>query len=126
MTWIHILCTIKVVAPSKTKPLCKLLSEGDVVAFNAQVAKLGTADLVDADLRGLDLRQAHLKQADLRGAYLRDADLRGVDLSGAKLEGTSLNHAHVSGVLFPLNIAPEEIRLSVEYGTRMRLSNRSA
>ena len=73
-----------------------------------------------ADLRGADLRQADLKKIVLRNAYLRDADLRGQDLSHMDLSGCSLFHAKVSGCFFPADIAPEEIRLSLEFGTRMR------
>jgi uncharacterized protein YjbI with pentapeptide repeats len=108
--------------PSKANPLCQRLSEGDVIGFNHEAEKMGgKVDLSGCDLRGLDLRQARLKAADLRGAYLRDADLRGADLSEALLDGASFNHAKISGVLFPPTLPPEEIRLSVEYGTRLRL-----
>jgi uncharacterized protein YjbI with pentapeptide repeats len=106
---------------SKRKPLCHLLSNGEVDAFNREVTRLGgTADLADADLRGVDLRHASLKHADLTGAYLRAADLRGVDLSEAQLAGASLRQAQVSGTLFPVSLGAEEIRMSVELGTRMR------
>jgi hypothetical protein len=36
------------------------------------------------------------------------------------LEGASLHAAHVSGAYFPLELAPEEIEMSVRLGTRMR------
>ena len=107
-------------APSKQKPLCKLLSAGNIDAFNRDIGPSKAADLVDADLRGLDLRRANLKQADLRGAYLRHTDLRGLDLSEANLDGASIRQAQISGVLFPRNLTADEIRLSAEFGTRLR------
>ncbi|HHN74351.1 MAG TPA: pentapeptide repeat-containing protein [Acidobacteria bacterium] len=106
-------------ALSATKTHCALLREEKIDEFNV-MARSQTPDLVNANLRSVDLRQAHLKRADLRGAYLRGADLRGVDLPEAQLDGASLHHAQVGGVLFPPNLPAEEIRLSVQLGTRMR------
>ncbi|MFN7964378.1 MAG: pentapeptide repeat-containing protein [Acidobacteriota bacterium] len=102
-----------------TKPHCQLLRQERVDEFN-RVAANETPDLADANLRGCDLRAADLKTADLRGAYLRAADLRGVDLSSAMLDGASIHEAKVSGVLFPADFDAAEIRLSIEYGTRLR------
>ena len=78
-------------------------------------------DFSDCNLRGFDLSEMSLKKVTLRGAYLHSADLRGVDLSLHNPEGCSLHKAKISGTLFPPNISAEEIRLSVEYGTRLRL-----
>jgi uncharacterized protein YjbI with pentapeptide repeats len=61
-----------------------------------------------------------LKDADLSGAYLRGANLSGQDLSLAKMHGASLKSAKISGCLFPASISAEEIRLSVDLGTRLR------
>jgi uncharacterized protein YjbI with pentapeptide repeats len=58
---------------------------------------------------------------DLSGAYLRTTDLRGVDLSQANLEGASIHEEKISGTLFPENLSPEEIMLSVTRGCRMRV-----
>ncbi|HHQ9807414.1 TPA: pentapeptide repeat-containing protein, partial [Pseudomonas aeruginosa] len=44
----------------------------------------------------------------------------GVDLREARLEGASLAHAQISGTYFPLRLAPDEIRMSVNFGTRLR------
>jgi uncharacterized protein YjbI with pentapeptide repeats len=66
-------------------------------------------------LRGLDAAGL-----DFNNAYLRNANLRGVDFSTARLEGASLNSAKISGAYFPVDLAPEEIALSVAHGTRMR------
>ena len=37
-----------------------------------------------------------------------------------------LRDEEISGVFFPDDIAPEEIRLSVEFGTRLRLIKQSS
>ena len=79
------------------------------------VANLTETDLWHVDLRGLDA-----DGLDFSHCYFRGADLRGVDLSHAKLHGASFNSAKISGLLFPLELAPEEIKLSVDYGTRVR------
>ncbi|MCA9728422.1 MAG: pentapeptide repeat-containing protein [Candidatus Eisenbacteria bacterium] len=103
----------------RKKPAIELLVEGRYQEFNKMAAD-GAVDLENADLRMADLRNAHLRTANLRGAYLRNADLRGVDLSEADLEGASLNSARVSGCYFPPSVGADEIRLSVEHGTRIR------
>jgi len=91
--------------------------------YNAYAdARGGKVDLSNAHLRAYDLRKCKLANANLAGAYLRAADLRSVDLSLANLEGASLKEAKVSGTLFPPNLTPEEIRLSLEYGTRLRVT----
>ncbi len=95
------------------------LREGWTDDFNRMAAQ-ETPELRNADLRMLDLRKADLTRADLRGAYLRNADLRGLDLSGAMMDGASLHDARVAGVLFPANLSPDEIHLSLTFGTRMR------
>ena len=46
------------------------------------------------------------------------ADLLRASLTRADLRGASLHEARISGVFFPANLAPEEIRLSVLLGTR--------
>ena len=97
-----------------------LLREGQYEIFN-QRAETAPPDLANCDLRLVDLRPANLKRAILTGAYLRNADLRGVDLSEALLEGASLHAARISGAYFPPSLSAEEIRLSAETGTRMRM-----
>jgi uncharacterized protein YjbI with pentapeptide repeats len=64
--------------------------------------------------------QAKGTPPQLANADLRMADLRGLDRSEADLHGASRHEARISGVFFPANLAPEEIRLSVLLGTRMR------
>ena len=101
-------------------PMYQLLRVDDVKAFNAKKQKGETCDLRGVDLRALDLRGLDADGLDLSDSYLRDADLRGVDFSGAVMQGVSLRGAKISGTYFPPQLSAEEIRLSVEFGTRMR------
>jgi len=99
-----------------------LLREGNIEEFNREVEKSNDrVDLENCNLRGLDLRETNLKRANLKNSYLKMADLRGVDLSEALLEGASINKARISGVYFPKELSAEEILLSVEHGTRLRI-----
>lgn len=98
-----------------------LIQEERFLEFNNLVDQTGgVVDLTGAHLRGYDLRKCKLRHADLTGAYLRSADLRSLDLSEARLDGASMKEAKVSGALLPRSMPAEEIRLSLEYGTRMR------
>ncbi len=106
----------------KSDPLYQLLRDEQVDAFNKEVAAGAIVDLADADLRNVHLQGADLRRANLRGAYLRGANLKGCDLSEADLTGASIHEAHISGCLFPANISATEIRLSHEFGTRMRVN----
>lgn len=101
----------------KDSPLAKILREGGTVSA---VAPDQVPDLSHANLRGADLRHTDLRRADLRGAYCHSTDLRGVDLSEARIEGASFHMARVSGAYFPANVSADEIRLSLEIGTRIR------
>lgn len=96
------------------------LRSGDLERFHALIAERDSVDFTDCDLRGTVMRHAEIDKLILRGSYLRDADLRGLDLREKDLEGCSLFHAKVSGAYFPPQFSAEEIRLSVELGTRLR------
>ena len=96
------------------------LRSGDVEAYHREIAGRETVDFCNVDFRGVDLRGAELQKVDLRGAYMRDADLRGLDLRSLDLEGCTLLHAKIGGAYFSSDLSPEEIRLSVEHGTRLR------
>lgn len=99
----------------------ELIQEEKFDRFNALVeSQSGRVDLSGAHLRSYDLRKCHLTKADLSNAYLRTTDLRGLDLSTSNLTGASIKEAKISGVLFPPNLSPMEIMLSVQYGTRLR------
>jgi hypothetical protein len=102
-------------------PLYQLLREGKVKEFNEKKQSGEYCNLRGCDFRSLDLRGVDAAGLDLRGAYFRQADLRGVDLRGALLDGCSINGAKISGTYFPLNIPAEEILLSLEHGTRLRV-----
>jgi uncharacterized protein YjbI with pentapeptide repeats len=106
-------------------PLYKLLRDEDVAAFNKKREAGASYDFRGCSFRGSDLRGLEADGIDFRDAYFRDADLRGVDLRQALLDGASLGSAKVSGAFFPDHIAAEEIRLSIEYGTRLRASKRA-
>ena len=101
-------------------PLYKLLQDENIKEFNARRAKGETVDLNGAMLRGLDLRFMNAAGLDLGNAYLRGADLRGIDFRTTNLEGASIAETKISGCFFPRELSAEEIRLSVEKGTRMR------
>jgi uncharacterized protein YjbI with pentapeptide repeats len=106
-------------------PLYKLLRNEQVAAFNKQREPERSYDFRGCSFRGSDLRGLDAQGLDLRDCYFRDADLRGVDLRQALLEGASLGSAKISGVFFPDDIAAEEVRLSVELGTRLRTIKRN-
>lgn len=98
-----------------------LIQEEKFAEFNNLVENSGgVVDLTGAHLRGYDMRKCKLRKADLTNAYLRSCDLRSLDLSEAKLDGASMKETKVSGTLFPRNLQAEEIRLSLEFGTRLR------
>ena len=98
------------------------LRDGEKKLFNQLVAKLNDPiDLENCNLQGIDLRGVNLKKANLQNSYLKNADLRGVDLSNALMDGASIHRARIGGALFPINLEPAEIRLSLDFGTRMRI-----
>ncbi len=100
--------------------LYQLLRSENVKAFNERVAGGGECQLQGCDFRGLDLRGLNADGLDFTDAYLRGTDLRGIDFRTAKLEGASIIMAKISGCYFPAELAPEEIALSLNHGTRMR------
>ncbi|HUO95533.1 MAG TPA: pentapeptide repeat-containing protein [Steroidobacteraceae bacterium] len=102
-------------------PMYLLIREGRVEEFNRRKAAGEKYELRGANLRGLDLRELDVAGGiDFSNAYLRQADLRGLNLAKCRLEGASLHAAHVSGVLFPVELEPAEIEMSVRIGTRLR------
>jgi uncharacterized protein YjbI with pentapeptide repeats len=101
-------------------PLYDLLHEEQVAEFNRRKAAGESGLLRGGDYRGLDLRNLDADGLDLSDAYFRGADLRGIDFRHTNLEGASIADAHISGCYFPDALTPEEIRLSLNLGTRMR------
>ena len=96
------------------------MRDGRVTEFNARESQSPTVQLTDYHFRCLDMRGLDAEGIDFSNSYFRAADLRGIDFSKACLAGASLNDARISGALFPVELAPEEIILSIEHGTRMR------
>mgnify|MGYP002640880077 FL=1 len=107
--------------PKVTKdPMYQLLRVDNIKAFNLKKEAGSTCDLVCVNLRGLDMRGINTDGLNFTDSYMRVADLRGVDFRNAILEGVNIQGAKISGTYFPAELAPEEIRLSHELGTRMR------
>ena len=106
-------------------PKVELLFEENIEKFNRLAAEGKAPDLRNTNLSSLDLRSARLRGLDLSGCYFKNADLRGVDLTGCNLHGASMEKAKISGCFFPENIDLYEIMLSVEQGTRIRVSTRA-
>ena len=104
----------------KRQPRSPLFYEENSEKFNELVAQGQVPHLQNQNLANLDLRTYDLSKMDLSGSYMRGANLSGVDLRGANLSGVSLKDARVSGCYFPQDISAEEIRLSLEFGTRVR------
>ncbi|MSP37853.1 MAG: hypothetical protein EXR70_05125 [Deltaproteobacteria bacterium] len=102
------------------EPLFQLLREENVKEFNRRKAAGETVQFQDCDFRHLDLRGLDAAGIDFSNSYFRAADLRGIDFSTANLSGVSLNNSRISGALFAIELAPEEIELSVNRGTRLR------
>lgn len=100
--------------------LYQLIRNENVEAFNSQRDKSKPLNFRGLDFRNQDLRGMDVTNVDFTDCYFRSADLRGLDLRTCKLDGASMHNARVSGAYFPDNISPWEIRLSIEFGTRMR------
>jgi uncharacterized protein YjbI with pentapeptide repeats len=101
-------------------PLYQLLRSEDIKGFNEQRDKLDASRLKSGDYRGRDLRNMNAAELDFSDSYFRNTDLRGIDFRQTNLEGASLIDAKVSGTYFPEALSAEEIRLSLDTGTRLR------
>jgi len=106
----------------KQDPLYRLLRNEDIDGFNANRDSMDTSELKSGDYRGRDLRKMNADGLDFSNAYFRNSDLSGIDFRNTNLEGASLLDCKLSGVYFPSELSPEEIRLSRDMGTRMRYS----
>lgn len=104
----------------KTDPLYQLLRQEDIKGFNDQRDSLDSSELKSGDYRGRDLRNMNASGLDFSNSYFRNADLSGIDFRTTNLEGSSLLDAKLSGTYFPRELSPEEIRLSLDTGTRLR------
>ena len=103
-------------------PAYQLLRAQRINDFNTQKAQLDLSKLRGSDFRGLDLRNWDVDGLDLTDAYFRLTDLRGIDFRNANLQGASLAEARISGCYFPAALSSDEIRLSLQFGTRLRYS----
>jgi len=103
-------------------PLYTLLQDEKIDAFNKKKQSSKNLDLNGAFFRGLDLRKMDANGLNLSNAYFRGADLRGVDFSNCNLEGASIGESKISGCFFPKQLSADEIRLSLDKGTRLRYS----
>lgn len=101
-------------------PLYQLLRNENIKEFNEQRHTLSTENLRSGDYRGRDLRNMEADGLDFSDSYFRNTDLRGIDFRHSNLAGASLIDAKVSGTYFPEALSAEEIRLSLETGTRLR------
>ncbi|UCH10165.1 MAG: pentapeptide repeat-containing protein [Fidelibacterota bacterium] len=101
----------------------RLLREDKIDDFNAKRAAGEACDFRGADFRNVDLHGADVRNIDFSDCYFRQANLRGLDMSTCRLEGASIRDARISGTYFPKELTPEEIRLSHQFGTRMRYRN---
>jgi len=101
-------------------PLYQLLRNEQIREFNEQRDTLDAGNLRSGDYRGRDLRNMNADGLDFSNSYFRNTDLRGIDFRNTNLEGASLIDAKVSGTYFPDALSAEEIRLSLDTGTRLR------
>lgn len=97
-----------------------LLHHEKIAEFNSRHEEAKAALLKGGNYRGLDLRNLNADGLDFSDAYFRGADLRGIDFRNTILEGASMIDAKISGCYFPKELSPEEIRLSITQGTRLR------
>jgi uncharacterized protein YjbI with pentapeptide repeats len=104
----------------KEDPLYQLLRTEDIKGFNEQRDQLDASELKSGDYRGRDLRNMNADGLDFSNSYFRNADLSGIDFRNTNLEGASLLDAKLSGTYLPAELSPQEIRLSLDTGTRLR------
>jgi len=102
--------------------LYSLLREHRISEFN-NLRDRGEAgnDLRGLSFRGSDLRSLNADGLDFSNCKFKQADLRGINFNNTKLDGASLYGSKISGCLFPKSISPQEILLSVQQGTRLRV-----
>ncbi len=110
------------ISAEKNLQMFNMLIDGNIGRFNEERGKGVLPDFANKNLRGIDLRRADLNGVNLHGAILSNTDIRGIDMYNCDMEGASMRAAKISGVLFPQNLAPEEIMMSVQYGTRLRIT----
>ncbi len=101
--------------------LYQMIRQGKIEEFNLQRKKeTDPPDFSGLDFRAMDLRGMDVENIDFSNSYFRQADLRGLNMKSCNMEGASIHGAHISGTYFPRELSSTEIRLSLQYGTRMR------
>lgn len=101
-------------------PMYLLIRNEEIDEFNARRLKGEECNFSGLDFRGLDLQGFDLDNINFSNSYLRMANLSGIDMRTCNLEGASILSANISGTYFPNELHPEEIKISVEFGTCMR------
>lgn len=96
----------------------------DVDTFNKICLTHDHFDLSSHSFLSVDFRKFDLSKAlfNFDNCYFKSSDLRGQTLSHSSFSGASMHLARVSGVLFPDNVSAQEIELSINKGTRIRLA----
>ncbi len=105
-------------------PMYLLLKDGKIAEFNRLKKEGRAANLVGCDFSAMDLRGMDPQGLDFTDSFFHQTDLRGLDLRSANLEGASIHGAHIAGAYFPPDILPDEIEMSFQHGTRMRVVRR--
>ena len=100
--------------------LYQLIRDDRIDEFNQRWTKGDRIDMRGLNFRNQDLRQLIVEDIDFSDCYFRGTDLRGLDMRSCNLTGATIFGAKISGVYFPEQISPQEIDLSLRYGTRMR------
>jgi uncharacterized protein YjbI with pentapeptide repeats len=101
-------------------PLYQMLRNELIAEFNVARETVDITNLRSGDYRGRDLRNLNADGLDFSDSYFRNSELKGIDFRNTNLEGASIIDAKISGCYFPDQLSPEEIRLSLETGTRLR------
>ena len=109
------------ISPEKNIQMFDMLIDGNIDKFNDERTKGNLPDFSKKNLRGIDLRRADFDGVSLHDAILSHADIRGLNLHSSDMEGASMKDAKISGVYFPENLSADEIMMSVQFGTRLRL-----
>jgi hypothetical protein len=109
------------ISQEKNNKMFDMLVEGHIDLFNEEREKGALPDFSSKNFRGIDLRRCQLDGVSLNGAYLGNTDLRGLDLRNCDLEGASIKAARISGVFFPISLPADEITMSNQLGTRLRV-----
>ena len=101
-------------------PMYLLVRNEKIDEFNSRRLKGEECNFSGLDFRGLDMRGLDLDNINFSNSYFRMANLGGIDMRTCNLEGASILNANISGTYFPIELHPEEIKLSEEHGTCMR------